>query len=252
MNLKHRSFGVSVHLGISLLIAALAWVVVFKFFYPYPFIEILGGRHLFILIIAVDVILGPLLTFVVLSPAKARRVLTRDLMVIVAVQMTALAYGLWTMYLARPVYLVYEVDRFKVVSAVDVDASDLAGAPVEFRRLPWSGVQTIGIRAARNDVEKLRSLELELAGKDLSLQTDWWQPLSDDNRASIRQRGQAVTLLRHRATDRGAEIDGMLRAAVLRDEDVIALPLIARSASWSVLLEKRDLRIVGYLSIDMF
>lgn len=252
MNLKSRLFVASMHLGISVLMAALAWLLVFKVFYPYPFIEISGGRQLFLLMMAVDVILGPLLTFTVFSPGKARPVLRRDLMAIGVLQMTALMYGLWTMYAARPVYLVHEVDRFKVITAVDLDASDLAEAPAEFRRLPISGVQTIGLRAARNSSEKLNSLELELAGKDLSLQTGWWQPLSDDNRTSIRQHGKPVALLRQRTTDGSAELDRILRAARLQDEAVIALPLVARLGSWSVLLDKRDLKIVGYLPIDLF
>lgn len=252
MNLKNRLFAASLHLGVSLSLAVLVWLLVFKFFYPYPFNEVSGGHQLFLLIVAVDVILGPLLTFAVFSPVKIRHVLMRDLMVIGAVQMTALMYGMWTIYVARPVYLVHEVDRFKVVSAADVDESDLAEAPVEFRRLSIAGVRTIGIRGARNGIEKFNSLELELAGRDLSLQPGWWQPLNDENRASIRQHGKSVTLLRQRTTDGGAELDRILSAAKLTDKDVIALPLVTRLASWSVLLDKHDLKIVGYLPIDLF
>jgi hypothetical protein len=252
MNLKNRFFGAGVHLSICLVIAVLAWFVIFKFFYPYPFIEISGGRQLFLLIVAVDVVLGPLLTFAVLSPGKVRQLLRLDLMMIGAVQMAALVYGLGTMYFARPVYLVHEVDRFKVVSAADVTESDLAEAALEFRRLPIIGVETIGLRPARNSAEKLSSLDLEIAGRDLSLQPGWWQPLSGDNRASIRQHGKSVALLRQRVTDGGAEINRILSASGLRDEDAIALPLVANLVSWSVLLDKRDLKILGYLPIDLF
>ncbi|NMM07850.1 hypothetical protein [Polaromonas sp.] len=90
-----------------------------KFFYPYPFIEISGGRQLFLLIVAVNVVLGPLLTFAVLSPGKVRQLLRRDLVMIGAVQIAALEYGLGAMYFARLANLVHEGDRFKVVSAGD-------------------------------------------------------------------------------------------------------------------------------------
>ena len=252
MNLKNRFVGAGVHLCICLVIAVLAWFVIFKFFYPYPFIEISGGRQLFLLLVTVDVILGPLLTFTVLSPGKVRHILRRDLIIIGAVQMAALLYGLGIMYFARPIYLVHEVDRFKVVSAADVDKSDLAEAALEFRRLPIIGVETIGLRAARSSAEKLSSLELEIAGRDLSLQPGWWQPLSDDNRASIRQHGKSVALLRQRVTDGGAALDRILSASGLRDEDAIVLPLLALESSWSVLMDKRDLKILGYLPIDLF
>ena len=252
MNFKARFFGAGLHLGISVVIAALAWLVISRFFYPYPFIEISGGRQLFLLIVVVDVVLGPLLTFAVLSPGKVRQVLRRDLMAIGTVQLAALIYGLGIMYVARPIYLVHEVDRFKVVSAADIDEADLAEAAPEFRRLPFVGVETIGLREARNSAEKLSSLGLEIAGKDLAMQPGWWQPLSSDNRASIRQRGKSIALLRQRATDGGAGLDRILSASGVRDEDAIALPLVTRTVSWSVLLDKRDLRILGYLPVDLF
>lgn len=252
MNFKNRLTGAGIHLCICLAVAVLAWFVLFRFFYPYPFIEISGGRQLFLLLVTVDVILGPSLTFAVMSPGKMRHVLRRDLIFIGAVQLAALMYGLGIMYAARPIYLVHEVDRFKLVSAADVDESNLAEAPVEFRRLPIAGVETIGLRKARSSAEKLSSLDLEMAGRDLSLQAGWWQPLSDDNRASIRQHGKSVALLRQRVTDGSAELDRILRARGLRDENAIALPLVTRGFSWSVLLDKRDLKIVGYLPIDLF
>ena len=66
-------------------------------------------------------------------------------MVICTLQLVALGYGLWTMYLARPVYLVHEIDRFKVVTAADLAESDLSSAPAAFRKTPLFGIQTIGI-----------------------------------------------------------------------------------------------------------
>lgn len=252
MNLKNRLFAASMHLGVSLVIAGLAWMLVSKWLYPYPFMEISGGRQLFVLLVSVDVVLGSILTFSVFGSGKLRRVLVRDLMIIGMLQLTALGYGLSTMYVARPIYLVHEVDRFKVVTAADLDESDLRDAPPQFRHLSISGVQTIGIRQARDNADKLRSLDLELAGKDLSLQTEWWQPLSEENRISMRQHGKPIELLRQKAVDGGAELDQILRTANVSDDGAIALPVLTRLASWSVVLDRRDLEIIGYLPIDLF
>lgn len=252
MNFKRRFFAAAVHLGISLVIAALAWALVSRVLYPYPYIEISGGRQLFVLLVSVDVILGAVLTFSVFSLGKRRSVLIRDLAVIAALQLTALGYGLWTMYAVRPVYLVHEVDRFKVVTAADLDPGDLDEAPVQFRHLPVSGVQVIGLRIPRDSDDKLRSLDLELAGKELSLQTSWWQPLNEDNRMSMRQQGKPIQLLRQRAGEHAEKLDRILRDGGLNDDQAIALPLLTRLASWSVVLDKRDLKIIGYLPVDLF
>jgi hypothetical protein len=252
MNLRNRLLAASVHLSISLVIAGLAWAIVSKLLYPYPFIEVSGGRQLFVLLMSVDIILGSVLTFSVFSSGKLRRVLVRDVVIIGVLQLTALGYGLWTMYVARPVYLVHEVDRFKVVTAADLDASDLRHALPQFRQTSKFGVKTIGIRQARDSADKLRSLDLELAGQDLSLQTEWWQPLSEDNRSSMRQHGKPIQLLRQKAVDGGAELDQILRTADVGDDGAIALPLLTRLASWTVVLDRRDLKIIGYLPIDLF
>jgi hypothetical protein len=252
LNLKSRALAAAVHLGVSLLIAALAALLVFQVWYPYPYSAVSGGRELFLLIVTVDVILGPLLTFAVFNRAKARQELVRDLAVIGLLQMAALLYGLWTMAVARPVYLVHEVDRFQVVTAVDVDEADLREAPPALRRLPWFGVQTIGVRRARDNDEMMKSIDLAMAGKDAAMRPGWWQALSEDNWATMRQRGKPMTFVRQKAGTAAAELDRVVKASGLMDDQVIALPLMARTASWSVLLDKRDLKIIGYVPIDLF
>lgn len=252
LNVKSRALAATVHLGLSLLVAALAALLVFKVWYPFPYNEVSGGSQLFLLVVTVDVILGPLLTFAVFNRAKARHELVRDLAVIGLLQLAALLYGLWTVAVARPVYLVHEVDRFKVVTAVDIDRPDLRGAQPEFRQLPWFGVRTIGVREARDSDEKLKSIDMAMAGRDVAVRPDWWQPLNDNHRATMRQRGKSMAFVRQRAPKGDTELDRILRGAGLTDDQVIALPLVARTSSWSVLLDKRDLKIIGYVPVDLF
>ena len=105
----------ALHLGGSLLVAALAGALVFGLWYPYPYRELAGGRELFLLIVVVDVVCGPLLTLVLYNPAKPRAELWRDLGLVVLIQLAALGYGLHVVWQARPVYMVQEVDRLKVI-----------------------------------------------------------------------------------------------------------------------------------------
>lgn len=85
-----------IHLGVSLIVAALAALLVFGIWYPYPYREISGDR---------------------------------DLMVVALLQLSALGYGLWTVFVARPVHMVFEYDRFRVVHAIDVAPELLARTP---------------------------------------------------------------------------------------------------------------------------
>ena len=105
----------AIHLGIS---AAIALAVVGAMriaWYPAPYFDAAGGAMLLLLLVGVDVVVGPLLTLVVYSPQKKH--LHADLAVIAALQLAALAYGVSVMYGARPVYVAFAGDRFELVAA---------------------------------------------------------------------------------------------------------------------------------------
>ena len=144
--LRAATVAASIHLICSLVVAALAGVLVFGLWYPYPYRELSGGRELFLLIVVVDVVCGPLLTMVIFNPAKPRAELWRDLGLVALIQLGALGYGLLTVWQARPLFLVQEVDRFKVVMAPDLDAMAVAALPASLKPLSWAGPRVVAIR----------------------------------------------------------------------------------------------------------
>src|SRR5690606_15630395 len=104
-------------------------MLVFWGWFPAPLHQLMGGLDLFLLIASVDVVCGPLLTLVVFTPAKSRVDLRRDLTLVVVIQILALGYGIHTLSYARPVALVFEVDRFRAVSYADLDEAEAPDAP---------------------------------------------------------------------------------------------------------------------------
>lgn len=252
MKWKERSRAAAWHLLASLAVASLAAALVFLVWYPYPYGEVAGGSGLFRIIVAVDVIMGPLLTFVVFNSTKPRTELWRDLSVVVALQLSALIYGLYTVYQARPVYLVHEVDRFRVVTAADIDPADLPQAQGAFRELPNFGIRVIGLRPPKDADERMELLGSALAGKDISLVPKLWQDLDAANRQEIRTRAKEAAFLRPRSKDGGQALDRLLAAAGVTAEQALTLPLVGRRDDWSVVMDKRELRIIGYLPVDGF
>jgi hypothetical protein len=95
---KFKAFGA--HLMISVALFTLIVAITIWLWYPPPFFWIDGALHVTVFAAIVDVIAGPLLTFVVYRPAKPRLVM--NLSVIAAVQFAALAWGVHTMYSQRP------------------------------------------------------------------------------------------------------------------------------------------------------
>src|SRR5207248_3305824 len=128
---------------ISIGVAILAGSLIFFIWYPPPYFTIAGGSTLMLLIVSIDVVIGPLLTLAVFKSGK--KGLRFDLTVIALLQLAAFCYGMYVISAARPVFVVAEVDRFVVVSANEVDDADLAGGTQpEFRTRSWAGPRLVG------------------------------------------------------------------------------------------------------------
>jgi hypothetical protein len=207
-----------------------------------------GGRRLFFLILGVDVVMGPLLTLVVFDKRKQRRELVRDLAVIATLQLAALGYGLHTLYVARPVALVHEPGRFRVLTAQDVQVADLPNAREEYRRLSLSGPVILGTRPTRPE-EKLESLELALKGFDIGQRPSRWQSYAE-SRAQILAESRSLNELIKRYPERNRQLQAVLAEAKLTVDQARYLPAVARR-DWVVILNAQG-DIAGYAPFDGF
>jgi len=246
-------FAFLTHFGISSSVAIVIAFLVFYFYFPYPYREIVGGRELFWLIVSVDVICGPLLTVVVFDRRKPRRELTLDLSCIALIQILALTYGLHTLWHVRPVYLVFEVDRFRVVTYADIKKDELQPATHALHRLPWhGGIRLLGIRAPLNNDEEMESVDFALQGYDTSTRPRWWQDYALSI-PEVKQRAQpAVALIQKQPQQAQLVRDAIIQAGKSQ-EDVLWLPVTSfRSAEWIVLLDKNTAQPMTFLPIDGF
>lgn len=241
----------TLHLGISLLVAALAATLVFVVWYPYPYREISGGRELFTILVAVDVVLGPLLTFAVFNQAKPRKELRRDLTIVVLLQLVGLGYGLWTVFAARPVHTVFEIDRFRVVHAVDIPEELLDKTPPDVKALPLTGPTLLAVRPFRNERESMQATMVALQGIPLGARPDLWQSY-EAARVPVLAAARPVADLKARFADRAAEIDAAMADSGRPAESLKFLPLAGRKSFWTVLLDARDAQVVGFVPIDSF
>ena len=250
-NLKDRLRAAGIHLAISLLIAALAALLVFGLWYPYPYREISGGRELFALIVAVDVILGPLITFAIFNRAKPSKLLRRDLMIVGLIQLSALGYGLWTVFVARPVHLVFEVNRFRVVHAIEVPRELMEKAPPEFRTLPLTGPTPVAVRDFRDENERLQATLAELQGAALGARPDFWRTYKSAQFDVIKA-SRSVASLKARLPKEAASIDAALAGRNLDPSTALYLPLIGRKTFWTVLIDPKTAAPAAFLPIDSF
>jgi hypothetical protein len=250
---KDRLGAAFIHLGISLALAALAALLVFLVWYPYPYREISGGRSLFLLVVSVDVIMGPLMTLVVFNRSKPRRELRRDLTIIGLLQLAALTYGLWTVAVARPVHLVFEIDRFRVVHAIDIPADLLSHAPVDLQQLPLMGPTLLSVREFKDGKESFDATMAALQGVSLSARPDLWQSYAKA-KPKVIAHAHPLDELKNRFPARSVEIDRAVAdlSPTRPATSVGYLPMIGRSSFWTVLIDVNTAEVIAFVPIDSF
>lgn len=249
IDLGRRTRAAAVHLLLSCMVAAICAALVFLLWYPGPYRSLSGGRDLFFLVTAVDVIIGPLLTFAVFNPIKGWRHLRRDLAVIACLQVAALGYGVHTVYQVRPVALVFEKDRFRVVSAADVYEPELGKGRAEYSSLPLTGPWTLGARSPADGAERTDAIFLALKGYDVAQRPVFWQAYEESRMNALRVARPLSVLLEHYPQGR-AQLDATVAELRLNLDTTKFLPLVARVDAVVLLNGQGD--VVGFAPFDGF
>lgn len=159
------------HFICSLLIAAsLAWLVFF-IWYPDMLDKAVGVRNVFGLVLVVDSILGPFLTLLVYK--KGKRYLELDLAIIVLVQISALAYGLYTVAAGRPQWVVFNKDRFDVIQTTEVLDKYRPFALPEYQLDSWIGPRWVAAVLPEDDPKVAQQLLIDALTGGQTFHSGW-------------------------------------------------------------------------------
>jgi hypothetical protein len=232
-----------IHLSVSTLVALLAVVVVFWVWYPAPLHSAVGVTEIFFIVLGVDVVIGPLLTTVVYKQGK--KSLRFDLATIALLQLTAFAYGIWTVAEGRPAWLVFSADRFDLVQAYQVDLRKQDEAKPEYRSVPWFGPHWVSARGPSGaDKRQTILFEAMFAGVDVPQRPELYQPLEAE--------GDAIR-------KRALSLDDLKRYNAVSDVDVVLarwpqanayLPMMARIKPMTVLIDKESAKVVAVVDLN--
>lgn len=167
----------AIHFLISATIVSVIFAVIFFVWYPGPTFRIAGAMGIVLVLVGVDLVLGPALTLIVYKEGKPG--LKFDLVVIAMIQLTALVYGSYTFFQERPYYMVFAVDRFNLVAEKQVDKSEIRYP--ELLEKPFGDVIRVFARLPEDPEEFqvfLNSVMFD--GKpDLEARPEYWEPYGD-------------------------------------------------------------------------
>lgn len=173
------------HLLISLLIAGISLFLIFQIWYPAPLHIALGVGELAVMMLAIDVILGPLLTLVLAKEGK--KGLKTDLTVIGIVQLTALFYGLYSIDKGRPVAIAFDINRFELVQKHMIIGDDKKTLLKQYVESQDRSIPVVAVRPAKdeNELAKRMRNELEL-GIMASANPELYETLDENFEVIIR------------------------------------------------------------------
>jgi hypothetical protein len=215
-----------IHLLISVFIVGSLSLLIVYIWYPKPFFTISGVSMPLKLLIFVDVIIGPLLTFVVYK--KNKKSLKFDLSVIAIMQLAALIYGANTIYQGRPSLLVmnngklnYLVEKF--AKNDELKNKELKPTIFSQPKIAYlSNLTNLDIYSSYADIEPITDESLMLMPFSLSI---------DNMKAKFSKKKEAIDKI----------------ISKYQGQEVVFFELVKDSMTYYVAFSKTQNKIVEYL-----
>lgn len=241
--MKSRFYAFLIHLLLSSLAAVLVMIIVYFVWYPMPLDEATGVTKIFLLLLAVNIITGPVMTFAVYQPKKWG--LKFDLCVIAILQIAALGYGLSTVFAGRPAFIVFNQDRFDIVRLIDIDSESAKTATLAHNQTAQtSWLQPRWIAAiAPTDPKRAEAILFSAAagGVDWAQSPELYVPLSQV-KAKILKKAQPLATLR--------QLDKKNLLADTQDSAIKWLPLRGKTKDMVVLINGNSAEIIKIVDIN--
>ena len=220
---------------IGLVLLGFSWFV----WYPAPMLMAIGGHEIFLLVVGIDVILGPLLTLVVFKSGK--KSLKFDLAVVALLQVAAMVYGMSALLEARPAYVAALGESFQVVQATEVTDENLTKAKTN---LPWWGPKWVGTQEV---VDKewqsgVQAVESVGGGKGHFPQLHIPYELMKER---VIAKSLPICELKKMNPGQESEIDRWLKSRGYDDQSATFQPIKISAATFAVVLDPKTGAVIG-------
>lgn len=145
------------------------------------------------MLLAIDVVIGPVLGVLVYKEGK--KTLKFDLTVIILLQLSALFYGVYSIEQGRPVWLVYNVDRFELVRKNEIVMGNPTLVQPQFQQISWFKPLFVATEFAKDASQRSDDMFAEvLAGISIAQRPERYVELTKAKK-QMQQRAQKLELL---------------------------------------------------------
>jgi hypothetical protein len=187
-------------------------------------------------------VLGPFFTWLVYKEGK--KSLKFDLIIIIFIQIIALAYGVYKIAEGRPAWLVYNVDRFELIKNNEIVKENLEQIPPRFMYPSWFKPQFVAAEFAKDKKQKNKEMFAEIgSGISIAQRPERYVEMSQA-KSKIQQRG--ISLKELNEVNNKEDVANVLAKY---PEANAYLPLKASAVDMTVLVNKDTAEIIKIVDL---
>ena len=246
MQFRLKAF--SLHLLSSVTVLTLILGSLYLGWYRWPGWYLTDVKTVVLVMVCVDVVLGPTLTLIIANQKKSRRELTRDIGIIVAVQLCALTYGSVSLWNGRPLYYAFSENILQLVQAYDINANEakigrdqnpsLAPHWYSLPRWVWAPLP-------KDAKQQERIVEAAISGGDDVVSMPRYFKPWEDGVPSLRNELKKVDNVPYFAKSEKAKLKDKMKAAGMAADQSDTIPLTGRGHPLLAVFDPTSLKIIA-------
>jgi len=248
--MRFRLTALGLHLLASCIALTLILGTLYFAWYRWPGWYLTGVTQVTGVLAGVDVVLGPLLTFLIASPKKPRRELARDIAMIATVQLCALIYGSVSLWNGRPLYYAFSEDVLQLVQAYDINEQELALARQQKAPLVphWYSLPRWIWAPLPQDSEQRDKIvgSAVSGGDDVISMPRYYQPWNS-GLATLRSQLKKVDDVKYFYGKEKKTLKERMQAAGIATDQMNSIPLTGRGHYLLVVFDPASLKIAAIL-----
>jgi hypothetical protein len=238
----------SLHLLSSATVLTLILGSLYLGWYRWPGWYLTDVTRVFLVMVCVDVVLGPTLTLIIANQKKSRRELTRDIGIIVAVQLCALTYGSVQLWNGRPLYYAFSESVLQLVQAYDIDANEARLGREQNPSLAphwYSLPRWVWAPLPQDSDERGKIVASAISGGDDVISMPRYFKRWQDGLPALRGQLKKVDAVAYFAKSEKKKLKDKIRAAGMADDQPDAIPLTGRGHPLLAVIDPASLEITA-------
>ena len=238
----------SLHLLSSATVLTLILGCLYFGWYRWPGWYLTDVTKVIVVMVCVDVVLGPTLTLIIANQKKSRRELTRDIGIIVIVQLCALTYGSVQLWNGRPLYYAFSENVLQLVQAYDVSAreADLGRQQTPAFAPHWYSLPRWVWAPLPNDTETSQQIvAAAISGGDDVISMPRYFKRWEDGLPTLRSQLKKADDVAYFAKSEKKKLKDKMKAAGLPDDQLDTMPLTGRGHPLLAVFDSKSLKIIA-------